>query len=82
MQRFRGVARGDEPAAYFWSFRPEGREHDVSASFQRFGKLAYVSESAIGLGQKVEDCAIVPYIVSARRKRNFGYISDEPFDFF
>ncbi len=69
---------GNKSAALLWAFGSEGRYYNVSANLERRGKLAYIGRSLFSLDKEVEDRAVMPYIVSARKKRNLCHIAYQP----
>ena len=82
LQRLRVVAAGGESAAWFGAIGAEGCYDDVASDFEGCGDLAHVGGPLFGLGEEVEDGSIVPDVVDAWGKGDFGYVSGEPVDLF
>lgn len=75
-----GIAPDRQPAAALGPGRREGRQDDEAARLQTAPEGAQIAFTSLVLGEEVEDGAIVPEPVAARRRIPEGDVADRPGD--
>jgi hypothetical protein len=82
MQELSIVANNIKAAALRRAFWPERPHQHMTTGLNGVGHLSNVSHAVVHLRKKMEDCTVVPNLVSIGQQLSFDNIGNEPIDLF